>query len=154
MNLNIKEIKRNQSGFTLIELMIVIAIIAILMALAIPAYQDYTIRTKVGEAVSVAGAAKLAVAETCQSDPNVVPTNATTGYSFTVTKYVASSVIGGTCAAPTVVVTSGGTSGTGAATEPALQFLGAYTVGDGRIEWTCSDTAGAEVVHLPQVCRP
>ena len=51
---------RKQSGFTLIELMIVIAILAILLAIAIPAYQDYTIRAKVSEAASVAAGAKVA----------------------------------------------------------------------------------------------
>jgi len=61
--------KRVSKGFTLIELMIVIAIIAILLALAIPAYQDYTIRAKVGEGLSLAASPKLAVTETCQSDP-------------------------------------------------------------------------------------
>ena len=58
---------RKQKGFTLIELMIVIAIIGILAAIALPAYQDYTIRTKVSEGLSLAAAAKLAVAETAQS---------------------------------------------------------------------------------------
>ena len=56
--------KKVQQGFTLIELMIVVAIIGILAAVAIPAYQDYTIRAKVTEGLSLAGAAKVAVAET------------------------------------------------------------------------------------------
>ena len=59
---------RNQQGFTLIELMIVIAIIGILAAIAIPAYQDYTIRAKVTEGLNLADAAKTAVAETYQSN--------------------------------------------------------------------------------------
>ncbi len=56
--------KRVQQGFTLIELMIVVAIIGILAAIAIPAYQDYTIRSQVSEGMSLAAAAKSAVAET------------------------------------------------------------------------------------------
>jgi type IV pilus assembly protein PilA len=58
---------KNMKGFTLIELMIVIAILGILMAIAIPAYQDYTVRAKVSEGMNLAGAAKLAVAETRQT---------------------------------------------------------------------------------------
>ncbi|MDC0661782.1 pilin [Marinobacter sp. SS21] len=56
--------KKVQQGFTLIELMIVVAIIGILAAVAIPAYQDYTVRTKVSEGLSLAAGAKTAVAET------------------------------------------------------------------------------------------
>ena len=55
--------KRVQKGFTLIELMIVIAIVAILVALAVPAYQDYTIRAKVGECVNSGAVAKLSISE-------------------------------------------------------------------------------------------
>ena len=55
--------KKNMQGFTLIELMIVIAILGILLAIAIPAYQDYTVRAKVSEGLNLAASPKLAVAE-------------------------------------------------------------------------------------------
>src|SRR5690606_28183198 len=71
--------KKIQQGFTLIELMIVIAILGILMAIAIPAYQDYTVRAKVSEGMNVAGAAKLAVAETRQTAGEWPDTNPEAG---------------------------------------------------------------------------
>jgi len=87
--------KKIQQGFTLIELMIVVAIIGILAAIAIPAYQDYTIRTKVTEGLTLAAAAKLAVSETWQSNGDLAaltsavdPCPAGTAYCFTPTKYV------------------------------------------------------------------
>ncbi len=145
---------RKQAGFTLIELMIVIAILAILMAIAIPAYQDYTIRAKASEGLSVAGSAKVAVAETCQSlQPTTTITTTNTGYNFaagsTTDDYVASVALSQTCATPRIVVT---TKNTGATTQPIMQFDGALVANSGQMTWDCSLNAG-EAKHVPAACR-
>ena len=141
-----KNMKRVSKGFTLIELMIVIAIVAILLALAIPAYQDYTIRSKVGEGLSVAASAKIALSETCQSDDEATDT----GYSFTGSKYVTSVAVNtGGCTDPTIVIT---TANTGADTDPVLQLNGNYSDGSGRYDWTCHTTTGV-TRHVPATCR-
>jgi type IV pilus assembly protein PilA len=74
--------KKVQQGFTLIELMIVVAIIGILAAVAIPAYQDYTVRGRVTEGLSLASSAKAAVSETFQSTGGQLAALANTGWVF------------------------------------------------------------------------
>jgi Tfp pilus assembly major pilin PilA len=131
----------------------IVMIIAILLALALPAYQDYSIRAKTGEGLSIAASPKLAVSETCQTDPNADITDpAVSGYSFVAggddTDYVASVDISDDCTAP--VITVGINTNTGAPAAFNLILTGDPTA-SGQFQWACSSDGLPQ--HVPTSCR-
>jgi type IV pilus assembly protein PilA len=143
-------LKQVQKGFTLIELMIVVAIIGILAAIAIPAYTDYTVRSKVTEGINLAGAAEVTIAEGWQSGDVAGLNAAASAWTFAATKYVTSITIAQNTGVITVVY-NGGASGIsqfgGTAYEITFtpNILGAVlTTGvTGNIDWACASATNA-----------
>lgn len=143
-----------QQGFTLIELMIVVAIVGILAAIAIPAYQDYTIRARVTEGLSLASAAKATVAENAMSGSTSLAAGWTPPGQ---TSNVSGVAINSTNGTITVTYTSAAGGGTLTLT-PTLASSGAVlaagTPPTDAIEWDCgggSDTLDAR--YRPANCR-
>lgn len=144
--------KKVQQGFTLIELMIVVAIIGILAAIAIPAYQDYTIRAQVSEGLQLSGGAKVSVTEYFQDRGTFPSGNAEAGIADAGDiqgNYVASVAIG--AANGQIVVTYGNQANAALTDGPDTIILQATTVG-GSVRWTCTGGTVAPE-HRPSSCR-
>jgi type IV pilus assembly protein PilA len=138
--------RRAQQGFTLIELMIVVAIIGILAAVALPAYQDYTTRSKVSELLLMAAPAKLAVSETSSTLGSLASvTLDNSGYTFPgKTKYVEKVEIKSN---GIIEVTSAISNAPGIITLTPTE-VGTAT---GQLTWKC--TSGIDKKFVPAECR-
>lgn len=133
--------KHIQKGFTLIELMIVVAIIGILAAVALPAYQDYTVRAKVSELLVAASAFRTQVAEKAQVDGGI----ASGGVGLTVS--IVGKIAGGSVDDNGVITLTGTTTSAGAAA--TVVMTPAYTT-SGVITWQC---VGTPSKYFPASCR-
>ena len=137
--------KAIQKGFTLIELMIVVAIIGILAAVALPAYQDYTVRAKVSELILAASGARTAITEKFQTDP-AATASAGAGVTIPLTGKISAATVSD---AGTVIV-QGSTAGTSTGQAITITVTPSYSTATGTITWSCVGTPSR---YMPATCR-
>ncbi len=148
--------KSMQQGFTLIELMIVVAIIGILAAIALPAYNDYIIRSKITEVLGLAAAAKTTITEYYQTQSALPESTTQAGIndnasqSAYVSNIVYASVAGQGGAQATLTYTLENLNGGSAPDTQTIVFTG--QTASGRISWICTEGT-AEDRYLPANCR-
>lgn len=137
-------VRSAQKGFTLIELMIVVAIIGILAAVALPAYQDYTVRAKVSELILAGSSYKTAIAEKYQSDNN----SSSAGSNITVN--VVGKMTNGSVSNGGTITIEGSSASTSVGAGVTITMTPTYNSTAGTISWSCSGTPAR---YMPATCR-
>jgi type IV pilus assembly protein PilA len=143
-----------QQGFTLIELMIVVAIIGILAAIAIPAYQDYTIRAKVSEVLVFGSKAKLTSTEYFMSEGSMPTTSDQAGISATSaaqSNYIDAMDFTTAAGADSITITYTVTNLGGTANGKTIVFVGDGSSGE-SVQWTCNN-GDIPSKYMPATCR-
>ena len=145
-----------QKGFTLIELMIVVAIIGILAAVALPAYQDYTVRAKVSEMILAASSARTTLSEVFSANGAFPPAASAPQYVPNASsKYVAS--VGYTLSGSNAVVTVASTTAIGPtdAQSKTIALTGTGNTANGTVAWVCKPGATNPMPqkYLPATCK-
>ena len=137
--------KTMQKGFTLIELMIVVAIIGILAAVALPAYQDYTVRAKVSELMLAASGQRTNISEKFQSDPS---NTACAGGGATIP--IVGKVTAASVSDDGTINVYGSTLSSSVGQSVTITMTPTYSTATGTITWSCQGTPSK---YLPATCR-
>ena len=148
-----------QKGFTLIELMIVVAIIGILAAVALPAYQDYTIRAKMSEVIGFGAQMKTSVSECVASEGALTECDTFAEVGLVAADiqnasgFITTAAITATTAAIVLTPTWTGAGGLGAPTGTTGTISWTPTASAGGVQWTCVVSTNAVNKYVPSECR-
>ncbi|WP_077188913.1 pilin [Burkholderia cenocepacia] len=149
-----KIIKGAKNGFTLIELMITVAIIGILAAIALPAYQNYTIRAQVSEGILLSEQFKTAISEYYANNGKLPATQADVNVGSPAGKYSTMTMIGGSNSSTVYILTTFGNEANQQIQNKQLTLMAQVVPGVDNLQWTCKGNSGISSNPVPNKFLP